>query len=71
MKRKTHNNFQWRYKEDDATSIQSVEAPKTLAKKVAQIDVKTGEIYTKYNVYVYPITNNTKIDYKNVKITKK
>ena len=36
-----------------------------------EIDVKTGEIYTKYNVYVYPITNNTKIDYKNVKITKK
>ena len=35
-----------------------------------EIDVKTGEIYTKYNVYVYPITNNTKIDYKNVKITK-
>lgn len=34
------------------------------------VDVKTGEIYTEYNVYVYPITNDTKIDYKNVKITK-
>lgn len=35
-----------------------------------EIDVKTGEIYTKYNVYVYPITNGAEVDYKNVKITK-
>ena len=49
FQRVTHNNFQWRYKEDDATSIQSVEAPKTSAKKVAQIDVKTGEIIAVYD----------------------
>ena len=30
------------------------------------ITVKTGEIDTEYNVYVYPITNGAEIDYKNV-----
>ena len=49
MQRKTHNNFQWRYKEDDASSIQATEKPKTLAKKVAQLDPKTGEILNIYD----------------------
>ncbi len=49
MQRKTHNNFQWRYKEDDASSIQATERPKTLAKKVAQLDPKTGEILNIYD----------------------
>ena len=47
--RKTHNNFQWRYKEEEASSIQSVEKPKTLAKRVAQLDSKTGEILNIYD----------------------
>ncbi len=34
------------------------------------VAVKTGEINTDYNVYVYPITNGTVIDFKNVKIAK-
>ena len=33
-----------------------------------QTTVKTGEINTNYNVYIYPIKNNTKISYKNVSI---
>ena len=49
MQRKTHNNFQWRYKEDDASSIQATEKPKTLAKKVAQLNPKTGEILNIYD----------------------
>lgn len=49
FKRKTHNNFQWRYKEDEATSLQSVEKSKTLPKKVAQLDPKTGEILNIYD----------------------
>ena len=49
MQRKTHNNFQWRYKEDDASSIQATAEPKTLPKKVAQIDPKTGEILNVYD----------------------
>jgi hypothetical protein len=34
------------------------------------VKVKTGEIDTEYIVYVYPITNNTEVEFKNVKITK-
>lgn len=49
--RKTHNNFQWRYKEDEADKIQSVEAPKTSPKKVAQLDPKTGEVIAIYDSY--------------------
>lgn len=49
--RKTHNNFQWRYKEEEADKIQSVEAPKTKAKQVAQIDMQTGKIIAIYDSY--------------------
>lgn len=49
--RKTHNNFQWRYKEEEADKIQSVEAPKTSPKKVAQLDPKTGEVIAIYDSY--------------------
>ena len=49
MQRKTHNGFQWRYKEDDSTSIQPASEPKTSPKKVAQIDPKTGEILNVYD----------------------
>lgn len=34
------------------------------------VDVKTGDITTAYNVYVYPITNNAVVEFKNVTITK-
>ena len=33
---------------------------------VGIVSVKTGEIYTDYNVYVYPITNNAEVEYTNV-----
>lgn len=51
MIRKTHNNFQWRYKEDEVDKLQSTSPPKTKAKKVAQIDPKTGEIIAIYDSY--------------------
>lgn len=35
------------------------------------ISVKCGEIYVNYHVYVYPITNNSKVEFKNVTLTKK
>lgn len=34
------------------------------------ISVKTGAINTDYNVYIYPITNNTPMAYKNVTLVK-
>ena len=49
--RKTHNNFQWRYGDEEVDKLQSVETPKTKAKKVAQIDPKTGEIIAIYDSY--------------------
>jgi hypothetical protein len=33
--------------------------------------VKCGEINVEYHVYVYPITNNVQVDFKNVTLTKK
>lgn len=47
--RKTHNNYQWRYKEDEVEKLQKVDAPLTAKKKVAQINPKTGEIIAVYN----------------------
>lgn len=47
--RKTHNNFQWRYKEDEVDRLQSVNPPKTKSKKVAQINPRTGEIIAVYD----------------------
>lgn len=33
---------------------------------VGVVQVKTGEIMTDYNVYVYPITNNAVVEFKNI-----
>lgn len=49
--RKTHNEFQWRYKEDEVDRLQSVELPKTKAKRVAQINPKTNEIIAIYDSF--------------------
>ena len=35
------------------------------------VSVKCGEINVNYHVYVYPITNNVQVDFKNVTLTKK
>jgi hypothetical protein len=35
------------------------------------VSVKCGEINVSYHVYVYPITNNVQVDFKNVTLTKK
>lgn len=51
MARKTHNNFQWRYIEDESDSIQRVEASPTKPKKVAQINPETGEVIAIYESY--------------------
>lgn len=34
------------------------------------VSVKTGEVYTNYNVYVYPITNNAAVELGDVFLTK-
>lgn len=34
------------------------------------VSVKTGDINTEYNVYVYPITNNASVEFTNVNIDK-
>lgn len=47
-KRKTHNGFQWRYKEDESDRLQSVDKPKTTPRPVAQIDINTGEVIATY-----------------------
>lgn len=36
--------------------------------EVGEVPVATGSINTTYNVYVYPITNNTEVEFKNVVI---
>lgn len=48
LKRKTHNNYQWRYKEDEVEKLQQVEEYRTKAKQVAQLDKETGEILNIY-----------------------
>lgn len=48
FQRKTHNGFQWRYKEDEQDSIQKVNEPSTKKKAVAQINPKTNEIIAIY-----------------------
>lgn len=42
--RKQHNQFQWRYKEDEVDKLQKVELPPNSKKKVAQINPETGLI---------------------------
>lgn len=37
---------------------------------VGNVSVKTGAITSDYRVYVYPITNNAVIEYKNITLTK-
>lgn len=50
----------------------SVGAPiKENFSSVGEVSVTTGAIQTPYTVYVYPITNNTPVDYKNLVIGKK
>ena len=49
--RKSHNNYQWRYKEDEVSKLQKINEPQTKPKKVAQIDTKTGEIIAIYDSY--------------------
>ena len=36
--------------------------------KTATISVKTGAINTNYTVYMYPLANNDKMDFKNINI---
>lgn len=38
--------------------------------KTATIAVKTGAINTNYTVYMYPLENNDKMDFKNITLTK-
>lgn len=38
--------------------------------KTATISVKTGAINTNYTVYMYPLANNDKMDFKNITLTK-
>jgi hypothetical protein len=38
--------------------------------KTATIAVKTGAINTNYTVYMYPLANNDKMDFKNITLTK-
>lgn len=49
FQRKTHNNFQWRYKEDEVDKLQSANQPITTPKKVAQINPTTKEIIAVYD----------------------
>ena len=48
FQRKTHNGFQWRYKEDEQDSIQKVNESPTKKKAVAQINPKTNEVIATY-----------------------
>ena len=40
-------------------------------RKTATIAVKTGEINTNYTVYMYPLQNDDKLDFKDIKFSKK
>lgn len=46
--RRTHNNFQWRYKNECGEKLSSVESCPTAPKAVAQINKNTGEIIAFY-----------------------
>ena len=39
--------------------------------KTATVSVNTGSITTDYTVYMYPLANNDKMDFKNITLTKK
>lgn len=47
--RVTHNNFQWRYKDEEVKKLPPVEERITAPKRVAQIDPKTNEIIAIYD----------------------
>ena len=47
--RVTHNNFQWRYKDEEVKKLSPVEERITAPKRVAQIDPKTNEIIAIYD----------------------
>ena len=48
FQRKTHNGFQWRYKEDEQDRVQKVNESPTKKKAVAQINPKTNEVIATY-----------------------
>ena len=48
LQRITHNDFQWRYKNECGEKIQAVKQSPTKSKQVAQIDKNTGEILAIY-----------------------
>lgn len=48
FKRKTHNNFQWRYYEDKVSKLQPVNPCRTKPKRIAQIDPVTDEVICIY-----------------------
>lgn len=49
--RETHNDFQWRYKNEESEKLQPISSPKTKPKRVAQINPKTGEVINIYNSF--------------------
>ena len=46
--RKSHNNFQWRYKEDEADKLQKIELPLNTKKRIAQLNPDTNEVIAIY-----------------------
>ena len=49
LTRKTHNGFQWRYKNESSETIQRVNKPITNPQRVAQINPETNEIIAIYD----------------------
>ena len=48
QQREQHNGFQWRYKNECCENLQPVKEYRTKKKRVAQIDVETGEVIAVY-----------------------
>lgn len=49
FKRRSHNNFQWRYKQDESDKLSKIDVRITAPKKVAQINPQTNEIIAIYD----------------------
>ena len=49
LQRKSHNNFQWRYKYEAGDRIQKIDVRQTAPKKVAQINPQTNKIIAIYD----------------------
>lgn len=49
FKRRSHNNFQWRYKQDESDKLSKINVRITAPKKVAQINPQTNEIIAIYD----------------------